>query len=124
MYSERFELYIIANELKDEKKIVAVFLMSVGSKAYNLLRDLKAPAKASEFKLKELLEMLSNHFQLKPIISAERFHFHKCDQEQGEGTVDSAASLKRCSEHCEFGGFFEQALRDRFVCGLQNRQDC
>ena len=30
-YSERFEQYVIANELKDEKRIVAVFLTSVGS---------------------------------------------------------------------------------------------
>lgn len=36
--------------------------------------------------------------------------------------VDYAAALKRCSERCEFGGFLEQALRDRFVCGLRNRQ--
>ena len=36
--------------------------------------------------------------------------------------VDYAAALKRCSKRCEFGGFLEQALRDRFVCGLRNRQ--
>ena len=40
-YSERFEQYVIANELKDEKRIVAVFLTSVGSNGYNLLRDLR-----------------------------------------------------------------------------------
>ena len=95
---------------------------SVGSKGYNLLRDLKAPAKPSEFKLVELLEALSNHFQPKPTIIAGRLHFHKRDQEEGEGMVDYAAALKRCSERCEFGGFLEQALRDRFVCGLRNRQ--
>ena len=121
-YAERFEQYVIANELKDEKKIVAVFLTSVGSKSYNLLRDLKAPAKPSEFKLAELLKTLSNHFQPKPIIIAERFHFHKRDQDEGEGVADYAAALKRCSERCEFGEFLEQALRDRFVCGMRNRQ--
>lgn len=97
-------------------------MTSVGSNGYNLLRDLKAPAKPSEFKLAELLETLSNHFQRKPIIIAERFHFHKRDQEKGEGMADYAAALKQCSERCEFGGFLEQALRDRFFCGLRNRQ--
>ena len=86
------------------------------------MRDLKAPAKPSEFKLAELLETLSNHFQPKPIIIAERFHFHKRDKDDGEGMADYAAALKRCSERCEFGGFLEQALRDRFVCGMRNRQ--
>ena len=36
--------------------------------------------------------------------------------------ADYAAALKQCSERCEFGGFLEQALRDRFVCELLNRQ--
>ena len=38
-YSERFEQYVIANELKDEKRIVAVFLTSVGSEREK--RDLR-----------------------------------------------------------------------------------
>ena len=83
---------------------------------------LKRCSERCEFKLAELLETLSNHFQLKPIIIAEHFHFHKRDQEEGEGMADYTAALKRCSERCEFGGFLEQALRDRFVCGLRNRQ--
>ena len=31
-YSERFEQYVIANEIKDEKKRVATFLATIGSK--------------------------------------------------------------------------------------------
>ena len=38
-YSERFEQYVIANDIKDEKKIVATFLTTIGSKTYNVLRD-------------------------------------------------------------------------------------
>ena len=30
-YSERFEQYVIANEIKDQKKIVATFLTTIGS---------------------------------------------------------------------------------------------
>ena len=43
-YSERFDQYVIANDIKDEKKIVATFLTTIGSKTYNALRDLLAPA--------------------------------------------------------------------------------
>ena len=121
-YYERFEQYVIANEIKDEKKIVAVFLTSIGSTTYNLLRDLKSPAKPSEFKLADLADTLRNHFSPKPIIIAERFHFHKREQHEGEGVTDYCAALKKCSERCEFGTFLEEALRDRFVCGLRSKQ--
>ena len=46
---------LIANGLKDNKQIVAVFLTSIGSKTYNLLRNLKAPEKPSDVKLSEFL---------------------------------------------------------------------
>ena len=67
-YSERFEQYVIANDTKDEKKIVATLLTTVGSKTYNVLRDLLAPAKPSEVKLEELVKTLRDHYEPKPIV--------------------------------------------------------
>ena len=121
-YSERFEQYVIANEIKEEKKIVATFLTTIGSKTYNVLRDLLAPAKPSEVKFDELVKTLRDHYEPKPIIIAERFHFHKREQHEGEGVAVYSAALKKCSEHCAFGTFLEEALRDRFVCGLKSKQ--
>ena len=34
--------------------------------------------------------------------------------------ADYAAALKQYAERCDFAEFLEQALRDRFVCGLKN----
>ena len=36
--------------------------------------------------------------------------------------AEYSAALKQCSEHCAFGTFLEEALRDRFVCGLRRKQ--
>ncbi|XP_068697684.1 uncharacterized protein [Montipora foliosa] len=83
-YSERFDQYVIANDIKDEKKIVATFLTTIGSKTYNALRDLLAPAKPSEVKFEELLKTLRDHYEPKPIVIAERFHFHKREQHEGK----------------------------------------
>ena len=33
--------------------------------------------------------------------------------------ADFAAQLKKLSAHCEFGTFLDEALRDRFGCGLR-----
>ena len=56
-YSERFEQY--ANDIKDEKKIVATFLTTIGSKTYKVVRDLLAPAKPSEVKFEEFGENIT-----------------------------------------------------------------
>ena len=112
-YSERFEQYMIANEIKDEKKIVATFLTMIGSKTYNVLRDLLAPEKPSAVRLEDLVQTLRDHYEPKPIVIAERFHFHKREQHEGEGVAAYSAALKKC---------LEEALCDRFVCGLRNKQ--
>ena len=54
-YYERFDQYVITNEIKEEKKIMATFLTSIGSKTYNVLRDLLAPMKPSSVKLTDLV---------------------------------------------------------------------
>ena len=64
--------------------MVATFVTTIGSKTYNVLRDLFAPAKLSEVKFDELVETLRNHHEPKPIVIAERFHFHKHEQHEGE----------------------------------------
>ena len=106
---------MIANEIKEEKKIVATFLTSVGSKTYNVLRDLLAPVKPSSLKLTDLVTTLRDHYEPKPIVIAERFHFHRREQREGEGMAAYSAALKKCSERCAFGAFLEEALWDRFV---------
>ena len=54
-YTDRFGLYIVANKLTDEKRIVAVFLTTVGSKVYHLLRELLTPSKTSDLKIETVV---------------------------------------------------------------------
>ena len=34
--------------------------------------------------------------------------------------VEYVAELRRLATHCEFGAYLDEALRDRFVCGLKD----
>ena len=61
-YTERLESYFIANDINDEKKQVAVLLTLVGTRAYNLLRNVVAPTKPKDLKFKELTTALEQHF--------------------------------------------------------------
>ena len=91
-FSERFEQYMIANEIEDKKKVVAMFLTMIGSKTYNVLRDLLAPAELSEVKFQELVKTLKDHYEPKAIMIAKQFHFHKCKQHEGEGVAVYSAA--------------------------------
>ena len=105
---------------KTKRNLCQCFVAIVGRSTYDLLRNLVAPKKPAEYKFKELVDVLQRHFEPAPLMIAERFHFHKRDQHKGEGVADYAAVLKQYTERCDFVEFLEQALRDRFVCGLKN----
>ena len=64
--------------------------------------------------------MLKRHFELKPVIIAERFRFHRWDQSSGESIVEDLAKMCHLATHCQFSDYLNKALRDQFVCGLQN----
>ena len=51
---------------------------------------------------------------------AERFHFHRRVQAVDESMAEFDAALRNVATYCEFEGTLEEALCDRFVCGLRN----
>lgn len=51
---------------------------------------------------------------------AERFHFYKRDQAAGETAADFDVALRKLALHCKFEATLDDALRDRFVCGLRH----
>ncbi|KAL2077680.1 hypothetical protein ACEWY4_027184 [Coilia grayii] len=118
-YVERFEHFVVANDVPDAKR-VAVFLSVIGATTYGLLRSLLAPDKPGSKTYRHLVDTLNSHFSPKPIVIAERFRFHKRNQEEGESVAQYVAVLKKLSEHCDFGAHLQDALRDRLVCGLNN----
>ena len=50
---------------------------------------------------------------------AERFVFHQRSQQPNESAAVYVAELRRLATNCTFGDFLDEALRDRFVCGLR-----
>ena len=77
--------------------------------------------KPKELTFTQIVESLTQHLDPKPIIIAERFKFHKAEQEELESVGQFSARLQKLAETCEFGVYREEAIRDRFVCGLRDR---
>jgi hypothetical protein len=118
-YLERVHLHFEANALAADKK-ASVLLTVVGAKNYSIIRSLVSPALPKDKTYDELVTVLKNHFQPKPLLIAERFRFYKRAQAAGETVQEFEADLRRLAITCEFGDFLDQALRDRFVCGLRS----
>ena len=117
-YLERIELYFDTNGIREEKQI-PVFISLLEAKTYSLLRMLVAPSSPKEQSFKDLAKLLKSHFEPKPLVIAERFAFHQCNQQLGETVMEYLAELRRLATHCEFNNYLEEALRDCLVCGLK-----
>ena len=85
-------------------------LNAIGPRTYTLLRDLISPTALTEKKYAELCATLKAHFKPKPIVIAERFHFHQRNQGLNESVAEYIAELRRLALHCEFGEFLKDAL--------------
>ena len=118
-YLERVNVFFKANDIAAGKR-VPVLLSVVGAKTYALLRSLTSPTLPQEKSFDELAAALTSHFQPKPLLIAERFHFHRRDQSMEESIAEYVAELRRLATDCEFGDYLGEALRDRLVCGMRS----
>jgi len=120
-YVERLEQYCIANDIEDAGKKRAILLSVVGATTYHLMRSLTAPTLPSEKTYAELVELMKKHHDPPPSVTVQRHKFNTHVRHQGESVADFLAALKTLSEHCKFGDSLEDMLRDRLVCGINDR---
>ena len=119
LYTQRFEHFAKANKIDDDQK-KHLLLALMGAPTYKLLANLAAPTEPGELTYEDVVDKLEAHFKPKPIIIAERFRFYKRNQESGEKVADYLAELRRLAATCEFKTFLNEALRDKFVYGLNS----
>ena len=119
-YVERVEQYFIANGIDNEDKKRGILLTVIGSETYSLLRNLISPTKPAEKSFAQLVDTLKAHLNPTPIVIAERYKFYNQMQLPGESLHMYLAELRKMTEYCAFGNFLNDALRDRFVCGMGN----
>ena len=122
---ERFTVYLeralMVNDISTEKQ-VPVFLNTIGTSTYGVLRNLVSPDNPMDKTFKEITKKLTDHFNLKPLLTVERYHFHKREQASGETLAEYVAELRRLAMKCNLGTHLDDALRDRFVCGIKYRE--
>ena len=112
-------IFFAANDIPAAKN-VPFLLTCIGGTTYGILRNLVAPGNPMDMSYEDLTHTLRVHFDPKPLVIVERFHFHKRDQSASESVAEYLAELRRLAAKCEFGTYLEEALRDRLVCGIRS----
>ena len=125
-YLEWLEQYFVANSVPadsaESHKRGAILISVISAKAYDVLSDLCSPIPPTEKTYAHLTTILKNHFAPNKLVIAERYRFHNCTQREGESVTALTANMKHLASTCQFGTHLNEALRDRFVCGLRSKE--
>ena len=117
------KLFLEVNSVADERKVAVLLTVCIiGVKNYALLESLLAPTNPREKSYDDLTQVLKAHYEPKPVVIAERYHFYRRCQASGESVAAFVAKLRKLAINCQFGAFLDEALRDRLVCGLRSEQ--
>lgn len=119
-YTERLEHFFSINSINDEGKKVSYFISIMGPALYTTMKDLLHPKLVKDVSFGEIITLLSNHFKPKCNITYERFIFNRRNQKEGESISEYSMQIKKLASTCDFGTFLDEALRDKFLCGLRN----
>ena len=76
-YTERIEQFFVANNVDTKERKRALFLTVISARTYSLLSNLIAPAKPSTKSYAELVKAMKDHLKPEPLVTVERFNFHR-----------------------------------------------
>jgi len=95
-YIDRFDIYCQENDIDESKKAITL-LNTMGAKTFGLLKSLAAPRKPLQLNFKEAVILPKEPLNPAPLVIAERFRFHRRDQQRGETVVEYLLVL------CQYG---------------------
>lgn len=118
-YLERVEHLFKVNAVTGDVK-VSLFVTLAGPQVYQTLKNLATPRKPGDLEYEEVVELLSKHYS--PPVSEiyERYVFNRCNQRVEQSIAEYIVELRRVASSCNFRQFLDEALRDRFVCGIRS----
>ena len=110
--------FMIANGITGAEQKKAVLITSVGA---GKLCITKVNHGARWSKKADLVKVFRDHFIPKPSEIVQRYKFNSCVRRAGESVATFLANLRAVSEHCNYGDTLELMIRDRLVCGVNDK---
>ena len=118
---EIVECFFGANGINNARQKQQTLLSSIGHDGYHLLRSLSAPTPLSGKSYADTKQLLIDHFAPERNEIVERFKFYSRVRNDGESVAQFVSELRSLSRHCNFTLQLNDQLRDRIVCGINNK---
>ncbi|XP_028164039.1 uncharacterized protein K02A2.6-like [Ostrinia furnacalis] len=120
-YIDRLNFCFEANGILMDQIKRANFFTICGAQVFETVLALITPKKCSEVTYEDIVQILTKHYSPKPNEISTSFKFYNRNQKSGESASDFIAQLRTISVGCKFTDL-ERMLRDRLVCGMNNKQ--
>ena len=122
-YVERLEFFFLANDIENPDKKKAILLLSIsGPSTYKVIRSLCSPDTPAVKSYDDIKNLMRAHMNPQPNVISERFKFNSRDRKPNETIAEYIAELRRRTEFCNYGTSLSDMLRDRLVCGVNDRK--
>ena len=112
---DRLNCQFKLNKTPDANRLFTLYSI-MGQETYEILCDKLEPIKPADTTLsyEEIVSLINNHFDPKPLEIVENYKFHLRKQKADEGIADYITAIRKISSKCNFGSFLETALRNPF----------
>ena len=111
-----------ANEIENEDKKTMIFLTSVGTDIFHLMKTLVAPNSFNTKSAADLADLVQNHLEPKSSKILCRFKFNSYNRKAGQPEVEYVVLLHQLAKDCDFRGTLNDMLRDRLVCFINGEK--
>src|SRR5215469_11264668 len=118
-YKYRLECHLEANNVSEAVK-GKQFVSIMGANLFKKLKNIAFPTKIQDLGFKEMIEFLETHFKKPTNTVYARYRFNTICRQSNEEISCFVIRLKQAATECEFGNFLDEALRDRFVAGIND----
>ena len=98
----------------------ALFLSHLGGRAYEVLRRACLPLRPNQRSIQFLSTILVNRFEPPGLVATNRFSFWQRSQRDGESAAQYVSCLQDLASKCNFGIFFNEAIKDKLITGIKN----
>ncbi|UYV68199.1 hypothetical protein LAZ67_5003368 [Cordylochernes scorpioides] len=123
-WRESFEIFAIAVNLESMPLVRqrAILKHIAGEKTVMIYKTFHISENDTYPSLKEMLDMLTNHFKPFKNTIQRRNAFFTCVQKERQGIMEFVTELKQLAQECEFENSTESLIRDRLIIGILDRE--
>ena len=118
-YQERLECFFKVNKTDNEVK-VAVLIMGLSARQYQIVKNLVAPDTPSDKGYTELIAIIQKHYGGGRNARAERTKFRNVFRKENESIQEYSVRLKQAVRHCKFDSNLDQMLVDQLIAGVRS----